>query len=122
MAKVSKPLTSGRSLLVLWARRSDGAAGSLARHSHEGVEAWVRTREAEERIASARDAGGKDECVWDSPQQPHSEAGRLAQQALGAGAGFVEQAEATSPDESIPTIAAKAMGKMFELGRRVVMT
>ena len=98
-----------------------GAAGSLARHSHEGEEAWERSWEAEERIASTRDDAGKDECFRESPQQPHSEVGRLAQQAFGAGAGFVEQADATSANESIPMIAVKAMRKMFELGRRVVI-
>jgi hypothetical protein len=73
------------------------------------------------RIASARDDPSEVECFGESPQQPQSELGRLAQQDLGAGTGLVEQAEVTSANESIPTIAAKAMKRMFELGRRVVM-
>jgi len=74
-----------------------------------------------ETTASAREAWTEEE--FDSPevQQPHSVVGRLAQQAFGAETGFAEQADATSPNESIPTIAAKATRKMFELGRRVVM-
>ena len=56
VAKESRVLTSERSLEVRWAGRSEGAAGTLARHSHEGVETWVRTREGVETIASARDA------------------------------------------------------------------
>ena len=112
---------SERSVLVRWAGRSEGAAGSLARHSHDGVEARERTRVEEETVASARDARGEDGSVCASSQQPHSDGGRLAQQARGVGAGFVEQAEATSANDSVPTIAVKATRKRLVLGRRVVM-
>ena len=81
----------------------------------------MRTRERVETITFARDAWPGEGSASPAVQQPHSEDGRLAQQAFGAETGFVVQADATSPNESIPTNAAKAIKKMFELGRRVIM-
>lgn len=65
--------------------------------------------------------GGKDSTL---PQQPHSADGRLAQQAREVDADLdfvVEQAEATSANESIPTIATKATKATFVLERCLVM-
>jgi hypothetical protein len=108
-------------LVVRWAGRSAGAVGSLARHSQEPEGTWRRIPEEEEdeMASSLCEAAAKGKAPVSSQQQ--SEVGRAVQQARGALTGFIVQAEATSPNDSIPRIAAKATRRMFVLGCRLVM-
>jgi hypothetical protein len=103
---------------VRWAGRSAGAAGSFARHSHEGIDACRSGSAVGETIASACEGAPEDGGASPGVQQPHSDGGRSAQQARGAGATTsLVQAEATSATDTVPTIAKRATQRGRMRGR-----